>query len=70
MNDDLKETLQTLSEWKKELDASVPEIVKTAKQIMISPEMQTMIEISNKARVVLPEAIKEQWGLTPLRGPD
>ena len=58
MNDDLKETLQTLSEWKKELDVAVPEIVKTAKQIMMSPEMQTMIAISNKARILLPEAIK------------
>jgi len=42
MNDDLKETLQILSEWKKELDAAVPEIVKTAKQIMMSPEIQTV----------------------------
>ena len=64
MNEDLKETLQTFSEWKKELDVAVSEIVNNSKQIMMSPEMQTMIEISNKARVVLPEAIKRFAELT------
>ena len=58
MNDDLKESLQILIDLKKELDATVPVIAKTAKQIMMSPEMQTMVEIRNKARVVLPEVIK------------
>lgn len=58
MNDDLKETIQTLSKWKKEL-AAVPKIEKTTKQIMTSPEIQAMIENSNKARFVLLEAIKQ-----------
>ncbi len=58
MNDDLRETLQVLSEWKKELDIAVPAITNTAKQIMTSPEVQAMVEISVKTSTVLSETIK------------
>ena len=64
MNDDLKETIQILSEWKKELDTAVPAIANTAKQIMISPEVQAMVEISNKTISVLTETIKRFAELT------
>lgn len=58
MNNELRNTLLTLSEWKKELDEVIPIVANTAKQIIDSPEVQAVVEIGNKARDVLPKTIQ------------
>ena len=58
MDNDLRDIIQFLGELKKNLDEAVPVFTKVVKQIEESPEIQTIVEISNKAKVVLPEAIQ------------